>query len=342
VEQGRSDNAGQLAPAPPPVALAAAARILISHLSLSDSPRLAGESSDHVRLLAESGARLPAIIVQRGTNRVIDGAHRVRAAQLRGEDTVEVRFFDGDDKEAFVLAVRANIEHGLLLSLADRKAAATRILQDHPQWSNRRIAPIVGLSAKTIGALRKRVDLGNSPDESRIGQDGRVRPLDAHSGRQRASEILTQTPGASLRAVAAAAGISVGTVRSVRNRLRRESPPGPAERGAPAAGKSPDALCRPISVIRGRSHRGVPDREPTAVLRDLCKDPSLRFSESGRLLLNMLRVSAAGEQTRDRLVTDIPEHCLSLVTYLAMRSATMWQEIVVGLEQRINAGLDAA
>jgi hypothetical protein len=60
--------------------------------------------------------------------RVIDGMHRLRAAQLRGDHGVEVKFFDGDADEAFIAAVRANITHGLPLTLADRKAAAQRIL----------------------------------------------------------------------------------------------------------------------------------------------------------------------------------------------------------------------
>jgi hypothetical protein len=36
---------------------------------------------------------------------VMDGVHRVRAARLRGERSIEAVFFDGDAEAAFVQAV---------------------------------------------------------------------------------------------------------------------------------------------------------------------------------------------------------------------------------------------
>jgi hypothetical protein len=36
-----------------------------------------------------------------------------------------------------VLAVQVNVTHGLPLSLADRKVAASRIIDCYPGWSNR-------------------------------------------------------------------------------------------------------------------------------------------------------------------------------------------------------------
>lgn len=86
--------------------------------------------------------------------RVIDGMHRVRAAQIRGETEIRATFFVGDDSEAFVAGVRANTTHGLPLSLEDREAAARRIVELFPDWSNRAIASVSGLSDKTVGAIR--------------------------------------------------------------------------------------------------------------------------------------------------------------------------------------------
>lgn len=87
--------------------------------------------------------------------RIIDGAHRVRAAQLRGRSHIEARFFDGSAADAFVLAVESNISHGLALTLAERSAAAERILASHPHWSDRAIASSTGLSAHTVASLRR-------------------------------------------------------------------------------------------------------------------------------------------------------------------------------------------
>src|SRR5438128_1449366 len=80
----------------------------ISSLLPADSPRLAGEDTEHARTLAETGEDLPPILVHRPTMRIIDGMHRLRAAVLRGESQIEVYFFDGNTDAAFVLAVESN------------------------------------------------------------------------------------------------------------------------------------------------------------------------------------------------------------------------------------------
>lgn len=115
----------------------AAVLVDVDLLLAADSPRLEGESLAHARMLAGLGAALPPIVVHRDTMRVIDGMHRLRAAVLRGDAEIEVRFFDGSAAAAFVAGVEANIAHGLPLSAADRRAAARRILGSYPQWSDR-------------------------------------------------------------------------------------------------------------------------------------------------------------------------------------------------------------
>ena len=80
-------------------------KIPIVSLLPADSPRSCGEDGEHIQRLAESGAELPPILVQRGTMRVIDGMHRLRAAILNGYHSIEVEFFDGGDEEAFIRAV---------------------------------------------------------------------------------------------------------------------------------------------------------------------------------------------------------------------------------------------
>ncbi|MFI5784001.1 ParB/RepB/Spo0J family partition protein [Nocardia sp. NPDC051570] len=299
----------------------------IAELVLSFSPRSAGEDSEHTRTLAESGAELPPIIVQRGTNRVIDGVHRVRAAQLRGEPTIKARFFDGDDQSAFVLAVRSNVRHGLPLSLADRKEAARRILCAHAAWSDRAIASVAGLSHKTVAALREKA--GQPPGQTRIGRDGRRRPVSTASGRKLAKEILERDPNLSLREVSAAAGVSTGTVRDVRDRLRGQTGatvPSP-EIAPPAQGSGPS---------RGKAVRRRRDRpaDPEAILRTLRADPSLRFTQSGRVLLSILAVASMDTEEYERLIADLPDHCLGPVAELAAASVQAWQELATRFNQR--------
>ena len=198
----------------------------------ADSPRLQGEDIEHIRSLVEITDELPPILVHRTTMRVIDGMHRLKAAILRGDRTIDAVFFDGDDAEAFVTAVKANVQHGLPLSLSDRKAAAARIVRSSPHWSDRAIAEVSGLSAKTVGAIRCDSVAALPEVHHRIGRDGRARPLSTVDGRRLASELITLNPESSSREIARQAGISPSTVRDVRDRLRRGQDPVPTRRRA--------------------------------------------------------------------------------------------------------------
>src|SRR3954471_3912118 len=84
-------------------------RVAMDELHPSESLRMGGVNEEHVLALVESAADLPPILVHRATMRVIDGLHRIRAARLRGDDAIEVRYFDGSEDDAFVLGVRENI-----------------------------------------------------------------------------------------------------------------------------------------------------------------------------------------------------------------------------------------
>nr|WP_285470388.1 ParB/RepB/Spo0J family partition protein [Actinokineospora globicatena] len=290
----------------------------ISVLRPSDSPRLAGEDSEHVRALAESTAVLPPVLVHRATMRVIDGMHRLRAAVLCGEDTVRVLFFDGDEAEAFVLGVRANIAHGLPLSLADRRVAAMRIIASHPRWSDRAIASATGLAARTVAVIR-RCATGDAPQSrTRIGRDGRVRPLNSADGRRLACLMLREDPSTSLRQVATASGISLSTVRDVRDRLARgEDPVPPRQRQQERPDTTPTA----------------PDRDVEDLLSRLRQDPSLRLSEMGRALIRLLSLHALTDQDRKALLDAVPPHCRTTVAELAHACAETWQDLALWFAQ---------
>ncbi|MEV4443705.1 ParB/RepB/Spo0J family partition protein, partial [Streptomyces sp. NPDC049577] len=88
----------------------------------ADSPRLDGEDPQHVRELAGTRLPLPPIVVHRSTMRVVDGMHRLRAARLRGDESIAARYFEGTAEDAFVHAVRLNTLQGLPLTPADRAA----------------------------------------------------------------------------------------------------------------------------------------------------------------------------------------------------------------------------
>ncbi len=98
----------------------------------------------------------------------------------------------------------------------DPYAAAGTVLAAHPEWSDRRIADLCGLSAKAVSCLRRDVTPQGALDDRRIGKNGRAWPLAAGEVRARIRAALTEHPEASLRSIASLAGASHETVRNVR------------------------------------------------------------------------------------------------------------------------------
>ena len=183
--------------------------------------RESGTSAAHVQALAEvaGSSPLPPILVQQNGFRIIDGMHRLAAARLCQQRHINARVIDCTDSEALVLAIKANIQHGLPLTRADRISGAKRVLAAHPDWSDRAVAEIAGLSAKTIAVLRNRSCNEELRPGKRLGRDGKRRPVTAADGRRRAADYIRAHPEAPLRLVAREADVSLGTVHDVRERL---------------------------------------------------------------------------------------------------------------------------
>ncbi|SUB40284.1 MULTISPECIES: ParB/RepB/Spo0J family partition protein [Nocardia] len=180
--------------------------IPIESIDIGGALRVRAEDSAHTQVLAQTETELPPILVHRGTMRLIDGAHRLQAAKLKGARVIRVRFFDGTEEEAFVLAVQANIAHGLPLSVIDRKAASLRIMRMYPLWSDRKVAEVAGLDHKTVGAVRRQSS-GDVPQTGqRLGRDGRMRRVRRADGnRQRRTEPCDSPAGTHRPAEPAAA-----------------------------------------------------------------------------------------------------------------------------------------
>jgi len=267
--------------------------------------------------------------------RVIDGMHRLRAAILNGHDEIRVQFFDGTDDDAFVAGVRANVMHGLPLALADREAAATRIIESHPQWSDRAIAEAVGLAAQTVATIRSSSTDQASQLNARIGRDGRVRPLSSAVGRRIASRVIADRPDASLREIAKEAGISLATARDVRERVGRGDDPVPpgqarAEQKNGAAQRGGEAEAR----VRGGVRRHGQLQDKALTLQKLQRDPSIRLTDNGRLLLRWLARYAIYAKDWEGLEANIPAHSFSLVADLALGYSEEWRRFAEVLKRK--------
>jgi ParB-like chromosome segregation protein Spo0J len=311
--------------------------VRVDSLVFEGSPRLGGEDEAHIRLLAESSDVLPPITVHRPTLRVIDGVHRVRAAMLNGIEEIDARLLDCDENVAFVLAVQANITHGLPLSQPDRAAAAARILACHPQWSDRAVAAATGLSDKTISRIRNRSTAETPQLNSTLGRDGRLRPRDSRAGRQRAAAMINDRPEAGLREIARATGLSAATVRDVRRRVDRGEDPVP---GKYRRTEMPDS--GPVTAVtraprRSGGSRAIRIEVPTdrrTLLAKLSCDPSLRFSDAGRTTLRWLLHHTVDAAALESLHRGLPDHWAPFVASLARSCAAEWTRLAEQLEQR--------
>ncbi|MEU6832495.1 ParB N-terminal domain-containing protein [Nocardia beijingensis] len=292
-----------------PLASNASYLVSIDELLPADSPRSNGEDRRHIARLAESDTELPPILVHRSTMRVIDGMHRLRAAQWLGREHIDVVFFDGTPAEAFLRGVELNTTHGLPLTLSDRKAAAERIIESLPELSDRAIAATTGLSARTVATIRQRSSAEIPQSNVRVGADGRRRPMDRAQRRRRVAELLATSPDMPLRALAAAAEVSISTAHSIRKRLRET---GSCEDDNTADQPEGSAL----------------------LLQQLTRDPAMRHSQQGRDLLRWLHTHSMQREVWTALVATVPPHCIPAVAELASRNAKEWR----ALASYIDAG----
>ncbi|QKW28824.1 ParB N-terminal domain-containing protein [Streptomyces seoulensis] len=294
----------------------------ITELNLENSPRTQLIDAAHLESLVEAADNLPPIVVHRPTLRVIDGVHRVHAMRLVGATTIRAHLFDGNEADVFLLAVRLNIAHGLPLSLAERRRAAERLLRSRPAWSDRAVAKVVGLSPKTVGALRKACSTEEIPhSNTRMGRDGRARPVDASLGRQRAVRLLADRPDASVRQIAREAGISIGTAHDVRS-----------AQAAGAARALPAAARRPMLTA-------VSTRQQAKYLQ-MFRDPGLRYSDHGRRLLQWLTAHRLDAEDQRRLLSAVPPHWADAVAEFAQHNAAQWAELA--RDVRLQQGADGA
>jgi ParB-like chromosome segregation protein Spo0J len=317
-----------------------------------------GTSAAHVRLLADAAGsvKLPSILVQKSGLRIIDGLHRVEVAKLRGEWTISARIVDCTDEEALVLAVKSNTLHGLPLTRSDRISSAKRILIAHPDWSDRAVAGITGLGAKSIASLRNSSTGDIQFSGKRLGRDGKRRPVMPGEGRQRAAEYIRAHPEASLREVSRETDVSLGTVHDVRERLRREAndpPPAqsgpagqPAHHTGPAphpAGRTPNGAAAaamskappPTSIRRGAGACDPAGFAWPEIGVKLARDPAIRYTEGGRAFLRWMAIHSTQADEWQEFIDAIPQHWLEDVRRIATSMSEEWQQFAERLGHKM-------
>jgi hypothetical protein len=144
-------------------------------------------NAEHAATMVPFIADLPPVDVVAlagGRYGLLCGYHRVETHRLAGRANVKALVHDLPPEEWLAFAVRSNVTHGLPLTLAERKAAARRMLDASDRRSDRAIAADCGLSPPTIAKLRHPEAEDDSTEKDfqlapavRVGRDGKARHL---------------------------------------------------------------------------------------------------------------------------------------------------------------------
>jgi hypothetical protein len=319
-------------------------RIPLSSLLPAFGLRQAGTCADHVQLLADAASTtvLPPILVQKHSSQVIDGMHRVEAARLRGDRSIAAHVVDCTDEEALILAVMSNTLHGLPLSKRDRVYSAKRILEQHPDWSDRAVAGITGLSPRTVASLRGAPAETTPLNAKRLGRDGRRRPVFPSDGRRRAAEYIKAHPEASVRETARASDVSVGTAQVVIERMRGghlhpvkpvAPPKMPRTSGLATSDTPPDAPTEPLRSVQALPC-ALPDSSAVTGVKlpwasispKLTKDPSMRYTDGGRAFLRWMALHSAHPEEWREFIDAVPQRWLADVRRVALSMSEDWRQ----------------
>jgi hypothetical protein len=289
-------------------------QVALESLRGGNSPRLDKHSKEHVAQW-RADVEVPPIIVHRSTMQIIDGARRAAAAQRQHQETIAVRFFEGSQDAAFVLAVVSNdVTHGVPLSLQERKAAAKRILGMYPDWSDRMIASISGLTHPTIARIRQTLSTGKAFQlRRRLSRDGKRRPA-APKDPGRGAHMQTST----------------GSVAGAAPRI------GPIEPSAEAMcsvrGRGASAITPSLPATCG----SVPDpgiARAYVALQRLSADPALH-TDTGRALIRLLRQSLQLHTKVVALSASAPEHCRDTLADAALAIGDAWARVARELRKQ--------
>jgi hypothetical protein len=153
---------------------------------------------DYARAIEAGGIFPPVVAYYDGAAYwLADGFHRLAAYERLGRTAVDVAVYEGTQRDAVLHAARANTEHGLRATRADRRNAVAVLLADDEwrQWSDRELGRIVGVDGKTVAAVRHQ--LGHSIDTTRKmmrdGQELRIQTDAIGKGRNASTAEIPQS-----------------------------------------------------------------------------------------------------------------------------------------------------
>jgi hypothetical protein len=157
----------------------------------------------------------------------------------------------------------------------------------------------------------------------------------------RAAKIIRENPDATIREIAASAGISQGTARSVQARLKAGHDPvqttsrrSVVSNGQQDTSEGDGTKAAPRS--RGPVKAALQDRQTGddigIIFEKLSRDPAFRHSEAGRSVLQIIRAKTVDGHSQSALTLANPPHARPLLARLARYNANIWMEIARSLD----------
>jgi ParB-like chromosome segregation protein Spo0J len=319
--------------------------VSVADLSVGYSPRQMKVDHDHVAALADVVDRLPPVVVDERTMTVIDGVHRVEAYRKLGRSRIPALMFRGNDMEALVIAIQANIQHGKPLNRGERQEAARALLHECPERSDRWVGEVCGVSHTTVAVLRRSVSAADA--KVRMGRDGRRRPVDPSLGQAAVARVMAENPTASIRQAAGAAGVAPSTVQRLAAGLARsQKPPLPgiaftlrATVEGPHDDRPHDDRPHDDRPHDDRPHDDRPhDDRPVS---DLVADPVSHPSGEGAEVTTWLARTSVSVEDLYAHLASLPLSRVYEVADECRRRARSWAQMADALEARVRRGSTA-
>ena len=166
---------------------------------------------------------------------------------------------------------------------------------------------------------------------TRVGRDGRRRPVRGSEGRRRAARFITARPTASLREITREAGVSLGTARDVRECMREGINPVLPEPQAAGTSPAPASLRALPSPARPAFGDPRPCGWP-AILAKLSKDPGLRYTNQGRELLRWIERHMIKPDEWSRTLDIVPSRWASEIAQAAREYSDEWRNFAQKVE----------
>jgi ParB-like nuclease domain len=148
------------------------------------------------------GARFPDVVLysEGKTLWMSAGFHRWHAHKQAGKTRINALIRTGTLRDAILHAVGSNATHGLRRSNEDKERAARLLLQDPvwTEWSDREIARRAGVSAPTVGKIRRELVMVQKPATSAaVSRAGAAAKSGARGGAARTlsvKDLQTEEP----------------------------------------------------------------------------------------------------------------------------------------------------